>query len=81
MKIAPIEKLSLIRLDGDMYESTMDALIPLYPKLSVGGYIIVDDYNAVAGCKAAIMDYRKIHNITDEIISIDTLAVYWKKSV
>ncbi len=81
LKIAPIEKLSLIRLDGDMYESTMDALIPLYPKLSVGGYIIVDDYNAVAGCKAAIMDYRKIHNITDEIISIDTLAVYWKKSV
>ena len=41
---APVEQLAIIRLDGDMYESTMEALVHLYPKLSRGGYSIVDDY-------------------------------------
>lgn len=47
---APIEKLSVLRLDGDMYESTIDALNNLYPKLSQGGFCIIDDY-ALKGCK------------------------------
>jgi O-methyltransferase len=34
---APIERLSILRLDGDMYESTMDALRHLYPRVSAGG--------------------------------------------
>jgi len=76
---APIEKLAMIRLDGDMYESTMDGLVSLYPKLAVGGYIIVDDYNAVEGCKKAITDYRSKHNITSEIHTIDWAGVYWRK--
>jgi hypothetical protein len=41
---APIEKLAILRLDGDLYSSTMDCLEALYPKLSIGGYIIIDDY-------------------------------------
>jgi hypothetical protein len=69
----------MIRLDGDMYESTMDGLVSLYPKLAVGGYIIVDDYNAVEGCKKAITDYRNKHNITSEIHTIDWAGVYWRK--
>lgn len=76
---APIEKLSVIRLDGDMYESTMDALTALYPKLSIGGYLIVDDYEAVKGCKKAVHDFRKHHKITDDMISIDVSAVYWQR--
>ena len=80
LKIAPIQKLALMRLDGDMYESTMDALIPLYPKLEIGGYVIIDDYNGIPACKAAVTDYRKRFGITDDIIEIDTVSVYWKKS-
>ncbi len=76
---APISKLSLLRLDGDMYESTMDAITVLYPKLSIGGYLIVDDWGAVAGCKKAIEDYRKENNITEPIIEIDWTGVYWRK--
>ena len=76
---APIEKLAVLRLDGDMYESTMDGLVNLYPKLSVGGFLIVDDWGSVKGCQAAINDYRKKHNITEEIIPIDNEAVYWKR--
>jgi O-methyltransferase len=78
---APIKNVALARLDGDMYESTIDALNGLYPKIVKGGYIIIDDYNnKVLGCKAAVQDYRKQHNITDEIIEIDWTGVYWKKT-
>jgi O-methyltransferase len=75
---APIEKLAIVRLDGDMYESTMDALKALYPKLSIGGYLIVDDY-CIKTCATAIHDYRKIHGIDDEIVPIDGTGVFWKR--
>ncbi len=80
LKTAPIQKLALMRLDGDMYESTMDALVPLYPKLEVDGYVIIDDYNGIPACKAAVTDYRQRNDITDEIMEIDTVSVYWKKT-
>jgi O-methyltransferase len=76
---APIQKLSLLRMDGDMYSSTMDALKNLYPRLSVGGYVIVDDYH-IAGCRQAIHDYRDQLGITEEIQKIDWAGVFWKKS-
>jgi len=76
---APIQKLAVLRLDGDMYESTMDALVHLYPKLSVGGYAIIDDWGAVEGCRLAVLDYRQQHNISEDIIPIDEDGVYWQK--
>ncbi len=76
---APIEKLSVLRLDGDMYESTINALDSLYPKLSKGGYLIIDDFGVVPGCKLAVMDYREKHNITEEILRIDDAGAFWKK--
>ncbi|HEY1879937.1 MAG TPA: TylF/MycF/NovP-related O-methyltransferase, partial [Caulobacteraceae bacterium] len=54
---APIERISILRLDGDYYSSTMDALTSLYDKVSLGGFVIVDDYNSFASCKAAITDF------------------------
>lgn len=77
---APIDRLAVVRLDGDLYESTMDAISALYPKLSVGGYLIVDDYGAIEACRLAVHDYRDAHGITDEIISVDGIGVYWKRS-
>lgn len=76
---APFDKLSLIRLDGDMYESTMDGLVNLYPKLSKGGYIIIDDYGAIPACAKAVTDYREKHNISEPIREIDWSGRYWKK--
>ena len=76
---APIEKLAVIRLDGDMYESTMDALNSLYPKLAVGGYLIADDY-ALPGCRQAVHDYRDAHGISEEIIPIHGPAVFWQRA-
>ena len=77
---APIEQLAVLRLDGDMYSSTIQALDALYPKLSAGGFVIIDDYNAFPNCKKAVEDYRAEHGITDAIVEIDREAVFWKKS-
>jgi len=77
---APIGGLAVIRLDGDMYESTMDGLSNLYPKLSPGGFLIVDDYGSVDACKEAVHDYRREHAVTEPIERIDYAGVFWRRS-
>lgn len=76
---APIERLAVLRLDGDMYESTIEALNALYPRLSDGGFCIIDDYGAVEGCRRAVEDYRSSHQVEDPMIKIDLTGVYWRK--
>jgi O-methyltransferase len=75
---APITQLAVLRSDADLYESTRDVLNNLYPKLSVGGYAIFDDYGA-PGCGRAIREYRASHGITEPMQGIDRLAVYWRR--
>lgn len=76
---APIEQIAVLRLDGDLYESTMLALDSLYAKVSPGGIVIVDDY-ALPTCRAAVDDFRTEHRIDDELHEIDWTGVYWRKS-
>lgn len=76
---APIDRLAVLRLDGDMYESTIQALDSLYPKLSPGGFAIVDDYGAIAACRAATDDYRRANGIAVPLTRIDWTGVYWRK--
>jgi O-methyltransferase len=75
----PAKQLAVLRLDGDMYESTMDALVHLYPKLSVGGYLVLDDYGLIGECRQAVDDYRARKVISEEIRPIDTSGVYWRR--
>lgn len=75
-----IRQLAVFRLDGDMYGSTMEALEQLYPRLSIGGYVIVDDYGCVPGCRKAVEDFRARNNITDEIHSVDWTGVFWQRT-
>jgi Macrocin-O-methyltransferase (TylF) len=75
---APISSLAIARLDGDLYESTMDALTALYPKLSVGGYLIVDDYS-LPMCEKAVQDYRNKHGISEAIQDIDGQGRFWQR--
>jgi O-methyltransferase len=79
---APIDRLAVLRIDGDMYEGTIDPLRHLYPKLSGGGFVIVDDYGDpnLAGCKKAVDDYRAEHGITEPITPIDNMGIFWRKS-
>ena len=55
---APIEALSVLRLDGDYYESTIQTLEALYERVSVGGFVIVDDYLHLEACRQAVNDFR-----------------------
>ena len=75
----PAPEFALIRLDGDLYESTIDSLNALYPRLARGGFAIVDDYRLIKPCRAAVDDYRGEHGIEEPIHDIDRNAVYWRK--
>ncbi|MFL9893311.1 TylF/MycF/NovP-related O-methyltransferase [Paraburkholderia sp. RL17-381-BIF-C] len=76
---APIERLALMRLDGDWYESTRVALESLYPRLSPGGFVIVDDYGLPTGCARAVDEYRSAHRIDAPLMRVNAQAVYWRK--
>ena len=74
---APVDRLAVLRLDGDYYQSTMDTLVHLYPKLARGGFLIVDDY-AIDSCRRAVEDYRRAQAITAPLVTIDWTGVYWR---
>lgn len=71
--------LALIRLDGDMYESTIVALTALYPRVSPGGFVIIDDYGDIEACRAAVTDYRAQLGIDAPIHSVDWTGIWWRK--
>jgi O-methyltransferase len=76
---APIDRIALLRLDADLYESTMQALDALYPRLSPGGFCFIDDYLQYDTCRQAVTDYRAKHGVSAEIVEIDWGAVLWRK--
>jgi O-methyltransferase len=78
---APVEKIAVLRLDGDMYESTIQVLEAFYPRLSPGGVCIIDDFGSLLSCELAVGDYRRDQNITEPLVEIDGLGVLWKKSI
>lgn len=75
-----VSQLAVFRMDGDMYESTMDQLFNLYGKLQINGVIIIDDYQ-IQECVKAVHDFRQWHGITEEIRPIpnDDFGRYWIK--
>lgn len=79
---APITGLSVIRLDADYYESTMDCLTNLYHKLSPGGYIIIDDYGQEEWtyCRQAVDEFRGANHINDPMIRVDSTCYFWQRS-
>jgi hypothetical protein len=79
LPIAPIESIAVLRLDGDLYESTRDGLIHLYGKLSSGGSLIADDYFLFEGQRKAIDEFRDAHGIADPITRIDHFGGFWVK--
>lgn len=71
--------LAVVRLDGDLYQSTMDGLSNLYPRLSAGGFLIVDDYE-IQACRQAVDEYRSRNRIEEPVQSIDWTGIYWRKA-
>jgi 2-polyprenyl-3-methyl-5-hydroxy-6-metoxy-1,4-benzoquinol methylase len=78
LRRAPVRQLALLRLDADMYESTIQILEAMYWRVSPGGFVIVDDY-ILAGCREAVHDFRDQHNIQSQLMKVDGTATYWRK--
>ncbi|MGW2490902.1 TylF/MycF/NovP-related O-methyltransferase [Streptomyces sp. NPDC001606] len=76
---APVERLAVLRLDSDLYDSTFLTLDALYPRLSPGGFVIVDDYH-IPVCRDAVHDWRRQHGVRDEIEDIDGLGAFWRRT-
>lgn len=77
---SPISKISILRLDGDLFDSTMDSLRNIYDRAEQSGFIIVDDYFSWKGCRTAVDQFRTERGISDELVQIDAHAVMWRKS-
>ncbi len=74
-----IESISFLRLDGDWYSSTRICLEYLYPKVTYGGIIVIDDYSAYEGCKKAVDEYLVSNQIFPFIQWIDEECICWVK--
>jgi len=79
---APIRALAILRMDGDFYESTRDALVNLYDRLSVGGYAIVDDYgeDSWTYCRKAVDEFREERGLDEPLVKVDSKCAYWRKA-
>lgn len=69
MKTMQAPKIAVLRLDADTWDATNDVLTALYDRVSVGGYIIVDDFH-LSGARGAVLDFRKQQGITDPLLPV-----------
>lgn len=74
------EEIAILRLDGDWYDSITHCLNYLYPFVSKGGLIILDDYYLWDGCSRAVHNYLSSHNLTDRIYQLDNNNCYILKT-
>lgn len=70
---------AIVRLDADTYEATRHALRCLYPRLAVGGHLVVDDYGSFAGCREAVDEFRREHGIAEPLHHVDSTCVRWRR--
>jgi len=75
----PVKKIAILRADGDLYDSTYQILDNLYPRVSLGGYVIIDDYHTFSECRQAAHDYLSATRKVVELEDIDADAVFWQK--
>ena len=74
-----LDKIAILRLDSDYYESTMLVLKHYYKNIVPGGWLVCDDYNnPFLGAKSAVTDFRAANNITSPIIDTHGGSVYWR---
>ncbi len=77
---ASIGPIALLRMDGDLYQSTMDILINLYDMVAPGGFVIVDDFGAIAACQQAVLDFFRMRGLpVPQMQEIDWTGVWFRK--
>lgn len=80
LKAEPVKAIALLHIDADWYESVKVVLEELYDKVVDGGFIVLDDYWTWRGCRQAIAEYLKEHQIHGVVFkSVDNHGVYFQK--
>lgn len=74
------EPIALLRLDGDLYDSTMVCLKGLFDSVVAGGLIMIDDYYAWDGCSRAVHDFLSHRSATERIQQAGSLGYIRKLS-
>ena len=77
---APIERIAVLRADGDYYDSVMATLTALYDRVSPGGFTIIDDFGRIPACRRAVEDFRATRNVTEPVEWIDDSGVFWRRA-
>jgi hypothetical protein len=77
---APVKRLAILRIDGDLYSSTRDALSALYDRVSAGGYVIVDDYFCLEPCRLAVDEFIAERELDVELHRVDWTRICWRKT-
>jgi len=72
------EKIAILRLDTDWYESTKFELDNFYDRVVPGGYIIIDDYGHWKGCKQAVDEFLVTHPEIS-LTRVDYTGVFFRK--
>ena len=72
--------IALLRLDADWYESTLECLTALYPRVARDGLILIDDYDTWDGCTRAVHDYLSRHSLAERIRQMPSGTTYIAKS-
>lgn len=75
----PCKEIAVLRLDGDMYESTIGPMRQLYDKISPQGWVIIDDYEVVPACKQAVHDFFEEIGIDPALNAIDGVGRFFQK--
>lgn len=80
LRTSTIERLALLRLDGDLYESTTDILQALYGKVVPGGFVIIDDY-MLRPCREAVADFfSALEQPHPKLTEVDHSGVWFRKA-
>ncbi len=77
---AGVKQLAILRLDGDLYSSTLEVLEALYERVSPGGFVIIDDYAALKPCREAVDYFRRKNQILEPLRRVDWSCVFWRKA-
>ena len=78
---ASVDKLAVLRLDVSSYDATLDVMENMYPRLSPGGFVLVDDYGLVKGCREAVDRFRRQMDIQTPLRWVEWRGVYWRKEI
>jgi O-methyltransferase len=74
-----INRVGILHADGDWYESVRLTLETFEPKVTSGGFVVIDDYGYWEGAKEATHEYRASRGIHASLVEVDETAVFWRK--